>query len=76
MSKALAVRIPISSDMINYVRAKKSIIKEAAESISITERDLELQVLLYLPRLMNNSTYPYPDDYILLMRSRGYCTYS
>jgi hypothetical protein len=61
MSRALAVRTPISQDMINFVRAKKDIIKSAAESISITERDLELQVLLYLPRLMNNSRSPYPD---------------
>jgi hypothetical protein len=47
--------------MINYVRAKRPIIKEAAESISITERDLELQVLLYLPRLMHGDERPYPD---------------
>jgi hypothetical protein len=61
MSRALAVRTPISSDMIDYVRAKGPIIKEAAESISITERDLELQVLLYLPRLMHGDERPYPD---------------
>ena len=62
MSRALAVRTPISSDMIDYVRAQKHIVKEAADSIFITERDLELQVLLYLPRLMHDYGRPYPDD--------------
>ncbi len=48
--------------MIEYVRKRQCIIKEAAESISITERALELQVLLYLPRLMHEFGYPFPGD--------------
>ncbi len=38
-------------------------IREAAESISITERALELQVLLYLPRLMREYGNPFPGDH-------------
>lgn len=63
MGKAgLAERTLIHSNMMDYVRTKKYIIKEAAEHISITERDMELQVLLYLPRLMREYGNPFPDD--------------
>lgn len=44
-----------SSDMIEYVQANRLIIDAEAQKIAINPRDLELQVLLHLPRLMRGS---------------------
>jgi hypothetical protein len=66
MSRALSLLpnfVKASSEMIGYVQAKQSIIIEEAQMIAINPRDLELQVLLHLPRLMYGDSYPAPEDF-------------
>jgi hypothetical protein len=55
--------VEASSEMIEYVRAKQAIIIGEAQKIAINPRDLELQVLLHLPRLMYGDSYPAPEGF-------------
>ncbi len=61
---SLLEHIKASSEMIGYIQAKWSIIDEEARKIAINPRDLELQVLLHLPRLMHGDRYSAPEDFV------------
>jgi len=54
----------IEKRIIQYVYSNRSIIREIASKQSIRARDLELQVLLYLPRLIYDNHLPDNDIFI------------